>query len=203
MQAVPFLVPVLAIVNDAKVMSGDVAMRLTPKQEAFVDYYIETGNASEAARKAGYGRGSINDAANWLNPKKPQFKPYLDDASKARQAEIKSARTATITEVMEYLTSVMRGEITEEVVVVEGKGDGLSEARLVEKAPSVADRTKAADNILKRFGRPPKLEEQELDARVEKLKIEAEVLRETKKAAAQEASEAVVFEYRREDDDAD
>lgn len=29
-------------------------MKLTPKQKAFADYYIECGNATEAARKAGY-----------------------------------------------------------------------------------------------------------------------------------------------------
>ncbi|RQN13726.1 terminase small subunit, partial [Clostridium perfringens] len=29
-------------------------MKLTPKQKAFAEYYIETGNATEAARKAGY-----------------------------------------------------------------------------------------------------------------------------------------------------
>ena len=28
--------------------------KLTPKQSAFADYYIETGNATEAARRAGY-----------------------------------------------------------------------------------------------------------------------------------------------------
>ena len=93
-------------------MSGDVEMKLTPKQEAFVDAYIETGNATEAARIARYKKGSVDDAPNWLNPRKPQYKPYLDDAIKARQAEIKSERTADITEVMEYLTSVMRGKIT-------------------------------------------------------------------------------------------
>ena len=157
-------------------MSGDVDMKLTPKQEKFVDFFIETGNACESARRAGYGRGSIKDAPNWLNPKKPQFKQYLDDAIKARQAEIKSARTADITEVMEFLASVMRGEITEQVVVVEGRGDGCSEARLVEKTPSVADRTKAADHILKRYGRPPKLEEEELHLKIDKLRAEVKTL---------------------------
>ena len=29
-------------------------MNLTPKQKAFADYYIELGNATEAAIKAGY-----------------------------------------------------------------------------------------------------------------------------------------------------
>ena len=166
-------------------MSGDVDMKLTPKQEAFVDAYIETGNATEAARIAGYKKGSVDDAPNWLNPRKPQYKPYLDDAIKARQAEIKSERTADITEVMEFLTSVMRGEITEQVVVVEGNGDGCSEARLVEKTPSVADRTKAADHILKRYGKPPKLEEQETALRIEKLKAEADALKAVKDHAEQ------------------
>ena len=166
-------------------MSGDVEMKLTPKQEKFVDAYIETGNACESARRAGYGRGSIKDAPNWLNPKKHQFKQCLDDAIKVRQAEIKSARTATITEVMEYLTSVLRGEVTEEVVVVEGVGDGCSEARLMEKGPSISDRTKAADHILKRYGKPPKLEEQETALRIEKLKAEADALKAVKDHAEQ------------------
>ena len=161
--------------NGAEEMSGDVEMKLTPKQEKFVDFFIETGNASEAARRAGYSRGSIEDASDWLNPQKsPKYKPYLDEAIKLRQAEIKSKRTATITEVMEFLTSVMRGEITEEVVVVEGQGEGVSEARLVEKSASVADRIKAADHILKRFGRPPTLEEKEMQLRVDKLRAEVE-----------------------------
>ena len=152
-------------------------MKLTPKQEAFVDAYIETGNACEAARIAGYSKGSITDASEWLNPKKSEkYKPYLDKAIKARQEEIRSKRTADITEVMEFLTSVMRGEVMEKVIVTEGKGLGESEARLVEKPPSIADRTKAADHILKRFGRPPKQEAEEQRLRIEKLKVEAEAL---------------------------
>lgn len=35
-------------------------MKLTEKQQRFVDYYIETGNASEAARKAGYSKCIAN-----------------------------------------------------------------------------------------------------------------------------------------------
>lgn len=171
-------------------MRGDVEMKLTPKQEAFVDAYIEAGNATEAARQAGYKRGSVEDAPNWLNPKKPQYKPYLDDAIKARQAEIKSARTATITEVMEYLTSVLRGEVTEEVVVVEGVGDGCSEARLTEKGPSINDRTKAAEQLIKRFGKFPKLEEREQELKVERLLAEVEKLKRDMDAKDEEMQEA-------------
>lgn len=179
-------------------MSGDVDMKLTPKQEAFVDEYIITGNASEAARRAGYSAKSA-EATGRENLRKPA----IQQAIEAEQAKIRSKRTATKIEVMEFLTSVMRGEITEEVVVVEGQGEGVSEARLVEKAPSIADRTKAADQIIKRFGRPLELEREELAARVEKLKVEAEVLKETQKTALQDSAEAVTFEYNRGDDDAD
>ena len=179
-------------------MSGDVDMKLTPKQEAFVDYYIETGNATEAARRAGYSRGIANRIGT-----ENLSKPVIQQAIKARQAEIKSERTADITETMEFLTAVMRGEVMEQVVVVEGTGDGCSEARLVEKPPSVADRTKAADHILKRYGRPPKLEEMEIEKRIEKLTVEAEVLRTTKNSASPDQEEAVTFEYCREDADED
>jgi phage terminase small subunit len=154
-----------------KMERGDDVMKLTPKQEAFVDAYIEMGNASEAARRAGYSFKIANRIAT-----ENLSKPVIQQAIHDRQEEIRSKRTATVTEVMEFLTSVMRGEIMEKVIVTEGKGLGESEARLVEKPPSIADRTKAADHILKRFGRPPKQEAEEQKLRIEKLKVEAEAL---------------------------
>lgn len=53
---------------------------------------------------------------------------------------------------MEYLTSVMRGKSESEIVVVEGKGDGVSSARNVIKNPDEKERLKAAELIGKRFG---------------------------------------------------
>ena len=53
---------------------------------------------------------------------------------------------------MEYLTSVMRGKSESEIVVVEGKGDGVSSARRVIKNPDEKERLKAAELIGKRFG---------------------------------------------------
>lgn len=162
-----------------------------------MEEYIITGNASEAARRAGYSAKSAESTGR-ENLRKPTIQQAID----AKQAEIRSKRTATPEEVMEFLTAVMRGEIMEQVVVVEGTGEGCSKARLIEKPPSVADRTKAADHILKRFGRPPKLEEKELMAQVEKLKLEAEALKEAKEIAQGQADK-VIFEYKREDADAD
>ena len=53
---------------------------------------------------------------------------------------------------MEYLTSVMRGESSAEIVVVEGEGDGCSSARKIHKAPDEKERLKAAELLGKRFG---------------------------------------------------
>ncbi len=39
-------------------------MKLTPKQKAFADYYIQTGNATEAAIKAGYSKKTARFIGN-------------------------------------------------------------------------------------------------------------------------------------------
>ena len=66
--------------------------------------------------------------------------------------EIHNKKTADAQEVIEYLTSVMRGESASEEIVVEGIGDGCSTARAIEKAPSEKDRLKAAELLGKRYG---------------------------------------------------
>lgn len=66
-------------------------------------------------------------------------------------AEISSRKTADAKEVMEYLTSVMRGESKASVVVVEGYGEGCSEAKIIDKPPDEKERLKAAELLGKRF----------------------------------------------------
>ena len=55
-------------------------------------------------------------------------------------------------EILQYLTSVVRGETLSEVVVVEGSGFGESQARRIKKAPDERERTKAAELLGKRYG---------------------------------------------------
>lgn len=55
-------------------------------------------------------------------------------------------------EVLRYLTAVMRGQSVAEIVVVEGTGDGCSEARAIQKAPDEKERLKAAELLGKRYG---------------------------------------------------
>lgn len=120
---------------------------LTVKQRRFVDAYIETGNAAEAARRAGY-KSRNADVMGRENLRKPTVRKVLE----ARMKEIEDKRIAKAKEVMEFLTSSMRGEIKEEAVVVEGVGDGCSAARIIEKQIGANDRIKAAVQLAKRYG---------------------------------------------------
>lgn len=121
-------------------------MKLTEKQKRFADYYIETGNITEAAVKAGYSKKTAR-VIGQENLLKPAIKGYIDEKLEAMQDE----RTASAKEVLEFLTKSMRGEIKEEVVVVEGTGDGTSEARMIEKQIGLRDRIKSAELLGKRY----------------------------------------------------
>ena len=52
---------------------------------------------------------------------------------------------------MEYLTAVLRGESTAHEIVVEGIGDGMSKAKVMEKNPSEKERLKAAELLGRRY----------------------------------------------------
>lgn len=80
-------------------------MELTPKQKAFADYYIETGNATEAAKKAGYSpKTAYRTGAD--NLKKPQINAYIA----ARQEQIESSRLVTLEDIQAFRMRVMKGE---------------------------------------------------------------------------------------------
>ncbi|HII4414718.1 terminase small subunit [Clostridium perfringens] len=121
-------------------------MKLTPKQKTFAEYYIETGNATEAARKAGYKGKNLNRIAS-ENLSKLDIKSYIDEKMK----ELEDKRIAKAEEVLEYLTRVIRGEETEQVVVTENIGDFMSEAKVVDKEISAKDKIKAAELLGKRY----------------------------------------------------
>ncbi len=103
-------------------------MKLTPKQKAFAEYYIETGNATQSAVKAGYSKKTAR-VIGQENLLKPALKSYIDEKMK----ELESKRIAKAEEVLEYLTRVLRGEETEQVVVTENIGDFMSEAKVIDK----------------------------------------------------------------------
>ena len=58
----------------------------------------------------------------------------------------------TIKEVQERLTAILRGETKEEVVVVEGCGDGVSEAKIMNVKTSTREVIKAGVELAKMQG---------------------------------------------------
>lgn len=134
---------------------------LNSKEKSFAtEYIINKGNAFQAALAAGYSRSTAKHAYQWLEdtqqnptinrklPFKPELKKYIDE----QLEKIESEKIADAKEVMEYLTSVMRGESQAEIVVIEGVGDGCSEARAIKKAPDEKEKLKAADSLAKILG---------------------------------------------------
>lgn len=154
-------------------------MKLTEKQRRFVDYYIETGNASEAARRAGYSEKYIN-----ANAPKLLQNTAIKAAIDARLKELEDKRIAKADEVMKFLTSTLRGEVKEERVVVEGTGDGRSDARIIRVQVSARDRLEAAKSLLKRY--PMELDTKEQKLKLQKLETEIRAATESDQAAGKE-----------------
>lgn len=116
--------------------------KLTVKQQKFCDEYIKSGNAAEAALKAGYSNRTAYSIGN-ENLKKPELKKYIEDELK----QLESAKLATAQETLEYLTSVMRGEQTETVATAKGLYKNVE--------ISAKDRITAAKELLKRYPTDP------------------------------------------------
>lgn len=143
---------------------------LTVKQRRFVDAYIETGNAAEAARRAGY-KSRNADVMGRENLRKPTIRKVLE----ARLKELEDVQIADAREVLIHLTSAMRGEIEEEIPVVEGCGKGVSKARIIRKHISARDRLRAAEMLMKRHGLLlSDIEREEKQARTDALKKESQ-----------------------------
>lgn len=102
---------------------------LKPRQKAFADYYIETGNAEESAVRAGYSKAYARGNAHKLVAHSG-IAAYI--AERVKPTEEK--RIATGDEIMQFFTAVMRGEILD----------------AFELPPSLADRKDAAKELAKR-----------------------------------------------------
>ena len=103
--------------------------KLTPKQKKFCDEYLKLGNATQAAKNAGYSeKTAYRTGAD--NLKVPHILDYIN----ARQEQIASKDIADIEEIMKYLTDVMRGKIKDQF----------------DLDASLSERTKAAQELLKR-----------------------------------------------------
>lgn len=111
---------------------------MTDKQRKFCDEYLIDANATRAY-KAAYPHIKSEDAARACASRlltNANIKSYIDE----QLEKISSDKIADAKEVMEYLTSVLRGESESEIVVIEGTGEGCSDARRMNKAPDEKER---------------------------------------------------------------
>ena len=123
-------------------------MKLTVKQKAFADFYIELGNATEAYIKAGY-KASERKVAE-VEGCKLLKNPKIDNYIKKKMKQIESDRIAKAEEVLAFLSASLRGEVLEEVVATETV-DGMIKPVILKKQLSAKDRIKAAELLGKRY----------------------------------------------------
>lgn len=120
-------------------------IKITEKQKRFADEYIRTGNVSASYRVAypNVKKENSASAAGSRLLKNVNVKSYIDK----RLDELKKASIAEQDEILQFLTSVMRGEMTEQIPV--GIGEGAQQ--LEDKDTFLKDRVKAAELLGKRY----------------------------------------------------
>lgn len=128
----------------------DVIALLNVKQEAFCLHYAKTGNATESYKLAGYS--AKTDRAVYANANRLLKNDCVKSRLKELADELATEKIAGIREVQERLTSILRGELQEEQVVVEGCGDGVSEATIVRRKPQLKDVIKAGETLARMQG---------------------------------------------------
>lgn len=116
---------------------------MNERQRRFADEYIKDPNATKAAIKAGYSKKYANTNASKLL-QNTTVANYID----SRLEELKKESIAEQDEILQFLTSVMRGE-------AKGKqklGIGQGAEKVIDMGPSVQERVKAAEQLGKRYG---------------------------------------------------
>ena len=118
--------------------------KLTEKQKAFADYYIESLNATESYSKA-YNKDNRNtcqvEGCKLL--RNPKIKNYIDEVMSAKD----ESRIASQDEILQILTDIARGITEEEVVQFSQLGEELRTTR----KPTIKDRMKASELLGKRY----------------------------------------------------
>lgn len=120
---------------------------MTQRQERFCQEYVATGNATLSAINAGYAESGARQIGNKLLTNN-----HIQERLKELNGELLNSKIADAREMQEHLTAILRGESTEEVIVVEGCGEGVSEAVTKRKKPSQSDRIKAIQLLARMQG---------------------------------------------------
>lgn len=147
--------------------------KLSEKQRKFADFYLETGNLEKSAIKAGYSEKYARGNAHKLVAISC-IKSYINEKLEA----IKSKKTADITEVLEFFTSVMRGEVKD----------------AFDLDVDATTRMNAGKELLKRYKHSMSKEEEQI--RIEILRLELEIKKaELNKIVEGDDNEEIVIKF--------
>lgn len=134
---------------------------LTVKQEKFCLEYAKCGNARQAYIKAGYKTQSetATDAAASRLLSNVKVKTRLAELAEIAENEA----IADITEMQKALTAIIRQQATEDVLVSEGMGNGVTRTITEQKTPAIKDVINAINTLGKMQGAFIDKIEQEID----------------------------------------
>lgn len=119
------------------------------RHERFCLEYAKYGDASKAYSAAYPNSAKASSNANGQRLiKNPKIQARLKELAE----EMRSSAIANAAEIQERLTTILRGELQEEVIVIEGIEKGVTEARVMQKHPSHSDAIKAAQTLAKMQG---------------------------------------------------
>jgi phage terminase small subunit len=115
---------------------------MTVKTKKFVESYVSTGNATQAAIDAGFSPKTAYSSGNRLL-KKVEVQAALKEISE----QISSEKICNAEEVQIILTAIARGEVSEEVII-----NGKDELKCAKKQVSAMTRIKAIDLLCRMNG---------------------------------------------------
>lgn len=122
---------------------------LKPKQEKFAEEFAKCGNIRQAYFAAGYKcSNAVADSSGSRLLKNELVQARLRELAEKSASE----KIADIQEMQSVLTEIIRNAKTEEVIVVEGVGNGMSEARKIRKEPALKDVLGAINLLAKMQG---------------------------------------------------
>ncbi|MCD8215649.1 MAG: terminase small subunit [Clostridiales bacterium] len=113
--------------------------KLNLKQKNAADNFIKVGDKKDALLLAGYTPGTVKGSFGEDFFERENIREYIKERVSGEEAlEVADER-----EIMVYLTELLRGKITEEVVV---------NKELVNKTPTLRERSKAAELLGRHYG---------------------------------------------------
>lgn len=118
-------------------------MALTPKQKAFADYYIECGNAAEAAKKAGYKEYKSSKVEASKTLRNPNVAAYIAERMNPKE----ESRIASAEDVMKFFSDVMNGKVKDQFGLDASLSDRINAGKELMKRHAVADATKGVEKV--------------------------------------------------------